>query len=105
MYVCKEPFVRDRIREISPGFGWIDNRLVREHHIEKCTVRSLALYLFLAVVSDGQGMSWWKEHTIGERLGLTVQEIREARNELKNANLVAFEDGMWQLLSLKEVRP
>ena len=104
MYVCKEPFVRDRIREISPEFGWIDNRLVREHHIEKCTVRSLALYLFLAVVSDGQGMSWWKERTIGERLGLTVQEIREARNELENAGLVAFSGGMWQLLSLKEVR-
>lgn len=104
MYICKEPFVRDRIREISPGFGWIDNRLVREHHIEKCTVRALALYLFLAVVSDGQGMSWWKERTMGERLGLTVQEIREARNELENAGLVAFSDGMWQLLSLKEVR-
>ena len=105
MYVCKEPFVRDRIREISPGFGWIDNRLVREHHIEKCSVRSLALYLFLAVVSDGQGMSWWKERTIGERLGLPIQEIRDARNELENAGLVGFREGMWQLLSLKEVRP
>ncbi len=105
MYICKEPFVRDRIREISPGFGWVDNRLVREHYIEKCTVRSLALYLFLAVVSDGQGMSWWKESSIGDRLGLTVQEIRAARNELENAGLVAFDEGVWQLLSLKEVHP
>ena len=105
MYICKEPFVRDRIREISPGFGWIDNRLVRGHHIEKCTVRSLALYLFLAVVADGQGVSWWKERSIGERLGLSVQEVRAARNELENADLVAFQDGVWQVLSLGEVRP
>ena len=105
MYICKEPFVRDRIREISPGFGWIDFRLERWHHIENCTVRSLALYLFLAVVADGQGVSWWKERSIGERLGLSVQEVRAARNELENADLVAFQDGVWQVLSLREWRP
>lgn len=104
MSICKEPFVRDRIRQIAPGFGWIDNRLVRERHVEKCTVKALALYLFLAVVSDSQGISWWKERSIAERLGLSVQDVREARVELEKADLVAFEDGVWQLLSLKEVR-
>jgi len=101
MAIHHEPFVRDRIREIAPGFGWIDSRLVREHHIEKCTVRALALYLFLSVVSDGQGVSWWKESSIADRLGLGLQEVRAARSELETADLVAFREGVWQLLSLR----
>jgi len=101
MNIPHEPFVRDRIREIVPGFGWVDARLVRDHHVEKCTSRALALYLFLALVSDGRGVSWWKETSIGARLGLDAQEVRAARSELENAGLVAFRDGTWQLLALR----
>lgn len=47
MGIPKAPFVRDRIRSIGPGFGWVDHRLVREHYVERCSHGALALYLFL----------------------------------------------------------
>jgi len=101
----KEPVCRDRIRSIPRGFGWVDHRLVRDHYIEKCSPRALALYLFLIVVSDGEGVSWWSERSLATRLGMDVDALRRARAELSAADLVAFEHPVWQVLSLKGARP
>lgn len=103
MGIPKAPLVRDRIRRIGPGFGWVDHRLVREHYIEHCSHGALALYLFLIVVADADGVSWWSERSLGVRLGLDTDRLRQARAELEAADLVAFEHPVWQVLELKEV--
>ena len=103
MGIPKAPLVRDRIRRIGPGFGWMDHRLVREHYIEHCSHGALALYLFLIVVADADGVSWWSERSLGIRLGLDTDRLRQARAELEAADLVAFEHPVWQVLELKEV--
>ena len=103
MGIPKAPLVRDRIRRIGPGFGWVDHRLVREHYIEHCSHGALALYLFLIVVADADGVSWWSERSLGIRLGLDTDRLRQARAELEAADLVAFEHPVWQVLELKEV--
>jgi len=100
----KEPVCRDRIRSIPRGFGWVDHRLVRDHYIEKCPARALALYLFLIVVSDGEGVSWWSERSLAARLGMETDALRQARAELEAADLVAFEHPVWQVLQLKGVQ-
>lgn len=102
MGIPKQPFVRDRIRQIAPGFGWIDHRLVREHYVERCSHAALALYLFLATVSDGDGLSWWSERSLGSRLGMETDRLRQARAELEAADLVAYEPPVWQVLQLRE---
>ena len=103
MGIPKAPFVRDRIRSISPGFGWVDHRLVREHYVERCSHAALALYLFLVTVSDGDGVSWWSERSLSARLGMDADRIRQARAELEAADLLAYEAPVWQLLQLREV--
>jgi hypothetical protein len=103
MDVPKVPFVRDRIRHIPPGFGWVDHRLVREHYAERCSHGALALYLFLAVVADGEGVSWWSERSLSSRLGMDIDRLRQARAELEAADLVAFSGGVWQVLQFREV--
>jgi hypothetical protein len=45
----------DRLRRVPPQFSWIDQRLVRNRHIERCDVQALALYLVLVTVADAQG--------------------------------------------------
>jgi len=99
--IPKGPVCRDRIRRIPRGFGWVDHRLVREHYIEKCSSRALALYLFLIAVSDGEGVSWWSERSLAARLGMETDALRAARAELLTADLVAFEHPVWQVLPLK----
>ncbi len=98
----KAPFVRDRIRKIAGGFGWVDHRLVREHHVERCSHAALALYLFLVVVADGEGVSWWSERSLSSRLGMDIDRLRQARAELEAADLVAYEPPVWQVLQLRE---
>lgn len=102
MDIPKSPIVRDRIRRITPGFGWIDHRLVREHYVERCSHGALALYLFLVAVADGEGVSWWSERSLAARLGMEADRLRQARAELEAADLVAYATPVWQLLQLKE---
>lgn len=99
--IVKEPVCRDRIRKIPRGFSWVDHRLVREHYVEKCSLASLALYLFLLSVSDCHGLSWWSERSLAARLGVEVDRLRQARAELEAADMVAFEHPVWQVLDLK----
>jgi hypothetical protein len=99
--IVKQAVCRDRIRQIPHGFGWVDHRLVREHDLEKCSPGALALYLFLVTVSDAEGLSWWSEHSLAERLHLDRPRLRQARAELEGAELVAYEHPVWQVLPLK----
>jgi hypothetical protein len=105
MSTSRTAVMGERIRRIGGGFGWVDHRLVREHHIERCSHAAWALYLFLVTVADGDGVSWWSERSLSARLGMEIDRLRQARAELEGADLIAWESGVWQVLSLREVTP
>ena len=98
---AKTAVIRDRIRRVPSGFGWVDHRVVREHYVERCSHGALALYLFLVTVSDGDGVSWWSERSLSDRLGMDIDRLRQARAELEAADLVAYEHPVWQVLELR----
>ena len=52
----KIPIHPDRIRQVPKQFSWIDGRLVRDRHLDRCSHPAAALYLFLVTVSDAQGL-------------------------------------------------
>ena len=74
-HVIKEPICRDRIRCIRGGFGWVDHRLVRDHYVEQCSTVALALYLFLVVVADADGVSYWGDSAVCDRLRIGKAEL------------------------------
>ncbi|RLD03271.1 MAG: hypothetical protein DRI32_07615 [Chloroflexi bacterium] len=94
------PVCRDRIRVIKSGFGWVDHRLVRNRYVDRCSVHALALYLFLVTVSDADGVSFWGDGAICERLPLTHGELLVCRQELIDADLLAYEKPVSQVLQL-----
>jgi len=98
--IIKEPICRDRIRRISGGFGWVDHRLVRDHYVDECSHLSLSLYLFLVTVSDADGVSYWGDKAISERLKAGVEELRHARAQLETADLLAYDATVSQLRHL-----
>ena len=61
----KHLLVPSRVRQVPRQFSWIDQRLVRDHHIERCDAQALALYLFLLTVADAQGLSYYADASIG----------------------------------------
>ena len=53
--VQKRLLCPERVRKIPKQFSWIDQRLVRQGHIERLSHRAAALYLFLVTVADARG--------------------------------------------------
>ncbi len=94
----------ERLRRVPSQFSWVDHRLVREHHIERCSLEGCALYLFLVTVADAEGLSYYGEDSLATRLSLDVAGVRRARDDLIEADLIAFEAPLYQVLSLEAGR-
>ena len=94
------PIDRERIRVIRKGFGWVDHRFVRGRFVDGRSPEALALYLFLVTVADADGVSFWSDRAICERLPLSPGELQACRRELTDAGLIAYEKPVWQVLQL-----
>jgi hypothetical protein len=90
-----------RLRRIPRQFSWIDQRLVREHYIERCTRDALALYLLLVTVADAQGLSYYADRTLCRLLSLPAGALEPARAELIRAALIAYRAPLYQVLALE----
>lgn len=105
----KYPICPDRIRTIPDQFSWLDHRLVRDRHLELVTHEAAALYLFLVTVADSQGLSYYADHSISQRLTMDEATLAEARNCLQRIGLIAYKAPLYQVLDLgplsRDVRP
>ena len=81
-------------------FSWLDQRLVRDRFIERCDIEAWALYLFLVVVGDGAGLSYYSDRAIDELLSLQAENLSAARMQLIRAGLLAYQKPIYQVLSL-----
>jgi hypothetical protein len=91
----------ERLRRVPTQFSWVDQRLVREHYVDRCDVHALALYLFLITVGDAQGLSYYAEATLSRRLSMDEPRLRQARSALIAVGLIAYEAPLYQVLSLE----
>lgn len=98
----KTPVSPDRIRTIPEQFSWVDHRLVRDRYIERLTHKASALYLFLVTVADVQGLSYYSDQSLGERLAMNEASLDSARSELCQTGLVAYRRPIYQVLPLGE---
>jgi hypothetical protein len=99
--VDKMPLVSHRLRRIPSGFGWVDHRVLREGHIRKCSSDSLALYLVLLCAADGEGLSYYGDGLVCSLLGWSRGRLESAREGLTNADLIAWEAPLYQVLEVE----
>ncbi len=92
----------DRIRRIDGGFSFIPHRFVSDGLLSSLDQAPLLLYLFLSVVGDRNGLSFYRYDSICSLLQLTADQYVDARNELIEKDLIAFEGTLFQVLSLPE---
>lgn len=97
-----------RVRRIEKSFAWIDHRLLRNGYLELMTHHDQALYLFLALVADRHGVSFYRKEKISDCLGLDWGEFEAARGRLIELALIAFEpygasnpNGYYQVLPVE----
>jgi hypothetical protein len=101
----KHPINLQRIRKVPTKFNWVDHRLVRDRHIEYCSHSAAALYLFLVTVSDAQGLSYYSDASLMQRLSMDHAALIAARQNLIRLNLVAYQKPLYQVLALDTPAP
>jgi len=94
------PLRPDRIRRIERPFGWIPFRILSSGLLGQLSIPAKLLFFFLCLVSDQQGISFYGPRRMIELLGLSASEITNAVGELRDADLLAFDGQVYQLLSL-----
>ena len=80
-----------RVRKIEKSFAWIDHRLIRNGYLAAMTHQDQSLYLFLVLVADRNGVSFYRKEKICDQLGLDFGQFEVARDRLIDLKLIAFE--------------
>src|ERR1035438_7671988 len=90
----------EALRRIPRQFSWIDQRLVRDHHLERRDTAALALDLFLVPVADAKGLSYYSDPKLAKSLSLPGARLAQARADLIRLNLIAYAAPLYQVLAL-----
>lgn len=100
-----QAIVPDRIRNIRQcTFGWIDHNFLHRGFLGRLSQEELLLYYFLITVADRNGVSFYDYERICQWLKLEMDDYLRARDGLCQCSLIAYHDGIFQVLSLPEGR-
>lgn len=100
----KHIIATDRVRRVPPQFSWVDHRLVRGNYLMKASAPAWALYLVLIAVGDEHGLSYYADRTLARLLTLHEESVAEARRQLLQAGVIAYEAPLYQVLGLEPLR-
>lgn len=100
--IKKKILNRERVRRIKGGFSYIPHRFLTDGFLEDLSQKELLLYLFLVLASDRYGLSYYAYDRICSMLKLTGEDYIEARDNLLERDLIAFDGTLYQVLDLPE---
>ena len=89
-----------RVRQINGGFSFIPHRFVLDGFLAALGQKELLLYLFLVLVSDRNGLSFYSYDAICTLLELSLDEYIASRNSLMDKDFIAFDGTLFQVLDL-----
>jgi len=101
----KKLLAPERLRQLPRQFSWIDQQLVRGGSLRDCDHSAWALYLFLASVSDSQGLSYYSDSSVAQWLHFDLRRLACYRQQLIQAGLLAYQKPLYQLLALPKAQP
>ena len=90
----------ERVRRIQGGFSYIPHRFITDGFLTYLTQKEFLLYLFLVLVSDRYGLSFYSYDAICSLLQLTLDQYILSRDGLMEKELIAFDGTLFQVLDL-----
>jgi hypothetical protein len=93
----------ERIRRIDGGFSFIPHRFLTDGFLASLSQEELLLYLFLVLVSDRHGLSFYSYDAICSLLQFSLDGYIEARDGLIEKDLIAFDGTIFQVLDLPQL--
>ena len=98
--IRKKVIVPHRVREVNGSFAFIPHRFMADGFWKSLSANELLLYLFLVMVADKNGLSYYGSKKICSLLDFSIDEYIEARDLLIARDLVAFDEIFFQVLEL-----
>jgi hypothetical protein len=98
--IDRQPIVPNRVRKIVGSFAFIEHRFLRQGFWTGLSHHALLLYFFLVLVADRRGISFYGYDRICSLLGFVLDEYIQARDQLIEEDLIAFDGRLFQVLSL-----
>ena len=105
MKIEKHILSTERLRRCPEQFSFVDHRLVRAGYLRRAEAKAWALYLVLVTVGDEHGLSYYSDPSLARLLSLPTEEIVAARRQLLAAEMIAYEEPLYQVLALEGGRP
>jgi hypothetical protein len=90
----------ERVRRINGSFSFIPHRFLTDGFLTSLTQQEILLYLFLILVSDRHGLSYYAYDSICSYLQLAIDDYIEARDGLVKKDLIACNGTLFQVLDL-----
>ncbi|NNC54776.1 MAG: hypothetical protein HKO07_03530 [Pseudomonadales bacterium] len=94
-----------RLRLLPAQFSWIDQTLARQRFFQRAPAEAWALYCFLVTVADAQGLSYYADRTLCQRLALSSETLERARQALIALELIAVRVPLVQVLAVPSSPP
>jgi hypothetical protein len=98
----KQPLCPGRRRQITGSFAFIEHRFLRDGFWSSLSQPECLLYVFLILVADRNGLSYYGYDKICTLLRCTLDDYLVARNALIDKDLIAFDGHLFQVLSLPD---
>jgi hypothetical protein len=96
----KSSLCPERVRKITGSFAFLDHRFLRDGFWTSLTHHELLLYVFLVLVADRNGLSYYSFDKICALLQVSLDDYLVARNALIHKDLMAFDGHLFLVLSL-----
>jgi len=88
------------VRRLPRRYGVIDQRIVSEGYLKRLTAEAVSLYVFLCVVADRSGRSWYSDGRLVKSVRLA--SLADARRCLIDAKLIVWEPPVYTVLAVPE---
>ncbi len=85
----------------AKSYSIIDHQLLHGGYFNRISHESMILYLFLALVGDRSGRSFYADVTVRGILRLEGQALPEARLELIREGLIDYRPPYWRVKTIK----
>ena len=91
---------QERVRKVPLSFSWIDHRLITHGLIAELYPLEILLYVFLVMVGDRYGLSYYGDEKICQLLRIDQPSLYTLRKNLILKSFIEYADGIYQVLAL-----
>jgi len=88
----------------AKSYSIVDHQLLHGKYLHRLSHPAMSLYLFLIVVADKEGKSFYGDSTITKILRLEEKSLEIVRQELIKEGLIFYSHPFWWVKNLTETK-